>query len=29
MAAQQFLCSVSLYSDWLPCGANWDTLNAR
>ena len=22
MAAQQFLCSVSLYSAWLPCGAN-------
>jgi hypothetical protein len=23
MAARQFLCSVSLYSAWLPCGANW------
>jgi hypothetical protein len=23
MVAQQFLCSVSLYSGWLRCGANW------
>src|SRR5262245_59349702 len=23
MAAQQFLCSVALYSAWLPCGASW------
>jgi hypothetical protein len=23
MAAQQFLCSVALYSAWLRCGANW------
>src|SRR5262245_2078433 len=23
MAAQQFLCSVALYSAWLACGANW------
>ena len=23
MAAQQFLCSVSLCLAWLPCGANW------
>ena len=23
MAAQQFLCSVSVCSAWLPCGADW------
>jgi hypothetical protein len=23
MAAEQFLCSVLLYSVWLPCGENW------
>jgi hypothetical protein len=23
MAAQQFLCSVSLYSAWLLCGGSW------
>src|SRR5204862_3742999 len=23
MVAQQFLCSVSFYSAWLLCGANW------
>jgi|SRR6516162_8040852 hypothetical protein len=23
MAAEQFLCSVALYSAWLPCGGDW------
>jgi len=26
-AGQQFLCSVLLYSGWLPCGANWVVKN--